>query len=283
MRTRNLILISLIILIILIICCLINIVICKNNKRIEKFKSASGRSISYMENYIKVVNTIEGWFGWDSICPLLEIVNKNQKEGNILEIGVHHGKSFIPMTTLLRNNEIAVAVDVFEDQQFNYDNSGGAGLAASGSLKLIENIKKVYPTDEIFNKIKIIKNDSTKMDYNNFLNFTNGDKYRIISIDGCHTKSATLIDLRNAIKILSNDGIIILDDYFSKPWPGVKFGIDTFMEKNNNYRLVYLNANKFIICHRDNYTKYINLLGNLKDNSARKYESQCYIGEVFKK
>tara|TARA_Y100000591_G_C21712926_1_gene634508 strand:- start:222 stop:917 length:696 start_codon:yes stop_codon:yes gene_type:complete len=231
-----------------------------------------------MENYTKIVNTIEGWFSWEHICPLLEIVNKNQKEGNILEIGVHHGKSFIPMTTLLRNNEIAVAVDVFEDQQFNYDGSG-----KGCSLKLKENIKKVYSTDEIFNKIKIIKNDSTKMDYNNFLDFTNGGKYRIISIDGCHTKSATLIDLRNAIKILSNDGIIILDDYFNKDWPGVKFGIDKFMEENNDYRLVYLAWNKFIICHRDNYTKYMELLVNLKGNIAQHYESRCWLGEVFKK
>ena len=231
-----------------------------------------------MENYIKNVNTIEGWFNWKYICPLLEIVNKNQKEGNILEIGVHHGKSFIPMTTLLRNNEIAVAVDVFEDQQFNYDGSG-----KGCSLKLKENIKKVYSTDEIFNKIKIIKKDSTKMDYNNFLDFTNGDKYRIISIDGCHTKSATLIDLRNAIKILSNDGIIILDDYFNKHWPGVKFGIDTFMEENNNYRLVYLAANKFIICHKDNYTKYMNLFKDFEGNIAQSYESRCWNGEVFKK
>jgi len=231
-----------------------------------------------MDKYIKVVNTIEGWFNWEDICPLLEIVNNNQEEGNILEIGVHHGKSFIPMTTLLRNNEVAVAVDVFEDQQFNYDKSG-----LGCSLKLKENIKKVYQNDEIFTKIKIIKNDSIKMNSNEYLDYTNGGKYRIISIDGCHTKSATLYDLRNAIKILSNDGIIILDDYFNHHWPGVKFGIDTFLEENNNYRLVYLNANKFIICYKDNYTKYINILGNLEGNTAQTYESRCWLGEVFKK
>jgi hypothetical protein len=231
-----------------------------------------------MEKFIKVVNSIEGWFEWQSICPLLEIVNNNQEKGNILEIGVHHGKSFIPMITLLRDNEIAVACDVFEDQQFNYDNSG-----KGCSLKLKENIKKVYDNDNIFDKIKIIKSDSTKMNSDEYLHYTNGDKYRIISIDGCHTQSATLIDLRNAIKILSNDGIIILDDYFNHFWPGVKFGIDKFMEENNDYRLVYLNANKFIICHKDNYTKYINILGNLPNNNAINYESRCYIGEVFKK
>lgn len=64
---------------------------------------------------------------------------------------------------------------------------------------------------------------------------------------------------------------------------GVKFGIDTFMYENNNYRLVYLAYNKFIICHRDNYTKYMNLLKDLKGNIAQRYESRCWNGEVFKK
>lgn len=230
-----------------------------------------------MEKYLKVVDEIEGWFCHEFICPLLEIVNNNQEKGHILEIGVHHGKSFIPMTLLLKDKETAVAVDVFEDQQFNYDNSG-----AGCFFKLKENIKKVYDNDEIFNKIKIIKEDSTKLNSIDYLNYTNCEKYRIISIDGCHTKSATLIDLKNAIEILSEDGIIILDDYFNNHWPGVKFGIDTFMEQNNDYRLIYLNANKFIICHKNNYEKYMNILGNLPNNDAVLYESRCWMGEVFK-
>ena len=95
-----------------------------------------------MDNYTKVVDSINGLFIWDIICPLLEIVNNNQEHGNILEIGVHHGKSFIPMTTLLRNNEIAVAVDVFEDQQFNYDNSGkGCSKKFQESILSVNKIK----------------------------------------------------------------------------------------------------------------------------------------------
>lgn len=58
-----------------------------------------------------------------------------------------------------------------------------------------------------------------------YLSITQGNKYRIISIEGCHTKSATLYDLNNAIQILTDDVIIILDDYFNHHWPGVKFGI----------------------------------------------------------
>ena len=231
-----------------------------------------------MDKYLKVVEEIHGWFVYKEIVPLLEIVNKNQKHGNILEIGVHHGKSFIPMVTLLRENEIAYAVDVFEDQEFNYDNSGHGS-----SKKLKDNLRKVFNDKDINSKVKMIKEDSTKLTSSNYLSYSNNKKYRIISIDGCHTSTATLIDLNNAIKILSDDGIIILDDYFNKQWPGVKFGIDKFLEKNNEYRLVYLNANKFVFCHRNNYNKYIGLLKNLPNNTAINYEKRCHIGEVWKK
>ena len=49
-------------------------------------------------NYKNIVNNMEGWFTWNKIIPLLELINTNQEKGNILEIGIHHGKSFIPMT-----------------------------------------------------------------------------------------------------------------------------------------------------------------------------------------
>lgn len=231
-----------------------------------------------MEKYKNIAETIEGWFKWDEIIPVLEILNNNQNFGNILEIGVHHGKSFIPMILLLKENEIAIAVDVFEDQQFNYDGSG-----KGSSIKLNENIKKVFDNENIFNKIKIIKEDSTKLNNNDYLCYSNNVKYRIISIDGCHTQHATLIDLWNATKILTEDGIIILDDYFNNSWPGVKFGIDKFMEENNCYRLIYLNANKFILCHKKYYDKYIKLLKKISNNRAIKYESRCWNGEVWKK
>lgn len=165
---------------------------------------------------------------------ILKKVDEIQGKGHILEIGIHHGESFIPMTTLLKEEEIDVAVDVFEDQQYNYDLSGNGS-----TIKLKEN--------------------------------TQGNKYRIISIDGCHTKSATLYDLNNAIQILTADVIIILDDYFNHHCPGVKFGVDIFMEQNADFRLVYLNANKFIICNKDFYSQYIDLLGELKGNIAQAF------------
>ena len=42
-------------------------------------------------------------------------------QGGTAEIGVHHGKSFIPLCLGLRDNERALCIDIFEDQSHNVD------------------------------------------------------------------------------------------------------------------------------------------------------------------
>lgn len=230
-----------------------------------------------MELYYNKADEIDGWFNYKIIVPILELINKEQENGNILEIGLFKGKSFIPLIFLLKNNEKAYGIDVFENQQFNYDNSG------EGNYDIfISNIKKLF-NENIFNKIKIIKEDSTKLDKTHYLKYSNNSKYRIISIDGCHTKDATLIDLKNAIDILTDDGIIIIDDYFNNDWPGVKFGVDIYLSNDNSFRVIYIGANKLILCRRNMYDKYIQILKKTDTNFAKNYEKRCWIAGVWKK
>jgi hypothetical protein len=45
--------------------------------------------------------------------------------GAVGEIGVHHGKFFMPIAGYALQEESAVALDLFEDQSQNFDGSGG--------------------------------------------------------------------------------------------------------------------------------------------------------------
>lgn len=156
----------------------------------------------------------------------------------------------------VKNDELAVAVDVFEHQIYNYDNSGKGDKSS-----FINNINRIFNNRNIYSKIRIITADSTKLTNNNYLSYVdNNFKYRIISIDGCHTKYATMIDMSNAIQILSDDGIIIIDDYHNSFWPGVKEGCDLFMKDNSDYRGVFDSYNKYIICHKNYYNIYKTLI-----------------------
>lgn len=46
-------------------------------------------------------------------------------------------------------------------------------------------------------------------------------KFRVIYIDANHDYENVLSDLKNAEKLLADNGVIIIDDYSEKYWPGV--------------------------------------------------------------
>ena len=233
-----------------------------------------------MKNYLEHADKIEGWFNHKIMLPVLTSINELQSQsGNILEIGVHHGKSFIPMLYLLREDEHAIAVDIFEDQQFNYDKSG------KGNKEIfIKNLNLVFDQKFLDKNLTIIKADSTQLTSQDLLNFyPNNNKYRIISIDGSHTKSATLKDLKNSIDIITDDGVIIIDDYKNENWPGVKAAVDDFLYQDNNFRVFFIDHKKFIICRREHYEKFNLKMKDMDANIANKYEYRCFLAGVWKR
>lgn len=231
-----------------------------------------------MDKYLECVDSIQGWFRYNEFIPILEKVNKHQERGNVLEIGVHHGKSFIPLVCLLKDGEKAVAVDVFENQEFNYDKSGKGDYN-----KFMENLNKVFEDKSILDRVVVVKKDSSKVKKEEYKEYVNNEKYRIISIDGCHTKKCVFIDLINANASLSDDGIILVNDYLNYGWMGVKVGVDAFLKINTNLRAIYINAYKIILCKREMYDKYIEIFKNFQNNRVINYENECLEKKVWKK
>jgi len=50
--------------------------------------------------------------------------------GALVEVGVYHGKSFVPLALLRRPGELCLAIDCFERQEHNRDESGEGDRAA---------------------------------------------------------------------------------------------------------------------------------------------------------
>eukprot|EP01084_Bolivina_argentea_P058524 106858_1 len=252
-----------------------------NKSELITVKSLNSLQQKYMNNYFEIVENIEGWFSYEIIIPILLTIDTIQKsgDGNILEIGVYHGKSFIPMACLLKNNETAVAVDVFENEKYDYDGSGVGNFTAFNI-----NINKVFNNTDLYSKINIIKADATIVKPKDYLAYAqNNLKYRIISIDARHTQGATINDLKKTIKIVSQNGVIIMDDYLNDEWPGVKKGLDAFLGTHTDYRVFFMNGNKFILCHKNNYETYINAFGNMPNNIAIQHELNSWNAGVWKK
>src|SRR5258708_20065236 len=55
---------------------------------------------------------------------------------------------------------------------------------------------------------------------------------RLLSIDGGHTAECTLNDLRLAEHVVTDFGVVILDDYFNPSWPDVTTGAAQFFGDN---------------------------------------------------
>jgi len=183
-----------------------------------------------LKQYLNDFDYINGAFN-KNIVGVLELINKyhlkNNIKGNLAEIGVYQGKSFIPIYLLARDDEYVLAIDCFDNQEFNSDLSG----YASSYDKFIKNLS-TYAVDNL-RKLKVLKVDSSKETAFTYINSCDGNKFRIFSIDGGHSAEVTYIDLQNAYLALAQGGVIIIDDLFNQDWPGVIDGVAQFIFKNN--------------------------------------------------
>lgn len=140
--------------------------------------------------------------------------------GALGEIGVHHGKLFILLYLMLSRGEKAFAVDIFDQQSLNLDDSGKGDLAA-----FLRNIEKVAGSAEF---VELFQSSSMDLQWPD-IERRIGRNVRLFSIDGGHTAEITYHDMDLANSALADDGVIILDDYFNADWPGVSEGAAKFL------------------------------------------------------
>jgi len=185
----------------------------------KKPNSFSARALRYLEQ----MDEIEGWFtleaAWCTVC-LNDAQQRNGTRGSVVEIGVHHGKSFILLCLLRSQEETAVCYDLFERQDENIDRSGKGNLAI-----LIRNLQYAGISQS---HLKLITANS--LDLTGAIVRRDAESpIRMFSIDGGHTAEITRNDLSIATEAIADDGVIILDDFFNESWPGVATGAAQFI------------------------------------------------------
>lgn len=181
----------------------------------------------------------------------------NKIVGNLGEIGVWQGKSFIPLMHLAKDGESVAAIDCFELYEFNRDNSGG--LCRSDIFK--NNIAAYCSNPD---SLKIIQGDSSVFTSDDYVKAMGNQKgFRMFSVDGCHEAYTTAIDMENAFRSLVDGGVLIMDDYFHWCWPGVSEGVNRFMHKNvNGLKPFFIGMNKIFFAHPEYAKKYFDMIKN---------------------
>jgi hypothetical protein len=164
---------------------------------------------------------VEGWFDEETaevMAALLMHQHETGVAGDVAEIGVHHGKSFLLLANGTRPGERAVALDVFGDQEKNLDRSGKgdrdrfeanvAAWAAAVDVVIVQaSSLEVTPegAESVFGRV------------------------RLISIDGGHTSTITEHDMRLAEACVVPDGVVVVDDVLNPHWLGVISGVSAYL------------------------------------------------------
>lgn len=165
---------------------------------------------------------IEGWFNRIDACMFQNILTMPDIEGAVAEIGVHHGKSFIALA-LANNGQRAYAIDIFGKQHLNADKSG------SGDYNIFLRNLRRHGLDP--QAITIDSRLSTEVAPADILDAVG--EVRFFHVDGGHTFAACHNDLELADQVLSQDGVVVVDDVFNPHWPEVAQALHVFLTRND--------------------------------------------------
>jgi len=188
---------------------------------------------------------VHGWLG-HKIVDTLELVCEYHCQrgirGNALEIGVYQGLFFLALLAAIEEEEVAVAADIFDDQDLNIDGSG----AGQETYRIFtENVER-FATNK--GAVRLLPGDSMLLRAEDILALSGGGKFRFISVDGGHTAEHVMNDLRLASDLIVGGGVVFLDDFFGPHWPGVTEGYVRYMlHANRNLAPVICTANKLML------------------------------------
>ena len=170
--------------------------------------------------------------------------------GTIGEIGVHGGLFFIGLAHLAIGNENLWACDVFEQQSKNVD---GSGFGVKSYF-----LKKCGEFGIVADEIDLFVGSSIELP----IHFRQGtERFRLISVDGGHTRQITFNDLTIAAENLSPGGIIILDDVTNYNWPGVIDGmLSWLLVYHREFAPFFVGHNKVFLAERQYHGFYYRAL-----------------------
>jgi len=166
---------------------------------------------------------VDGWLSADAveiICSVADIQQQWGLDGDVAEIGIHHGKLFILLCLLAGADKKCHAYDLFAQQADNTDRSGW------GDRQHFEQNLQRHGCE--IDRVIIHEGNSLDLKPAHIRSHMENSA-RLFSVDGGHSAENTYYDITLACAALATGGIVILDDYFNQNWPAVSEGAMRFM------------------------------------------------------
>jgi hypothetical protein len=174
--------------------------------------------------------------------------------GGACEIGVYQGKFIIGLSHAV-DGRPSLAIDLFDDQVDNIDNSGGGKTAMLEGFR--ENVAKYgHPTlsDMTGNSFALTIRDRIAI-------LDRFGPFQFFSIDGGHMAEHVINDYKFAEEVTHHGGVIIIDDISNPGWPGVMEGV-AYILMNTRPRFVplILGQNKLVLAGLTYHRRYLTAL-----------------------
>ena len=195
-------------------------------------------------------NRVGGWFlrsDAEIFSAILFDQAERQVDGAALEIGVHHGRSFVPLTLCSSPAEPAIAIDIFDRQELNTVDPSGRGDYAV--------FRRNIERHGSWPRARLIASSSLELKPADL-----GSRLRFASVDGAHWHNAVVSDLRLVEAAAAEDCVIALDDMFNPTFPEVMSGFFDWWGQRPRFTPLALSAGKAYFCRPAHKARYQRVL-----------------------
>jgi predicted O-methyltransferase YrrM len=209
--------------------------------------------MTFSQRFLKPTSDVSGFF-LPAAAITFDILLTHQKAsgitGNCLEIGVWHGKSAALTAGHVAEGEQFLMIDAIADRLRPHvtETFAAVGLdLADPRFRLVQ----AYSQDTLDH----VGPDRLRQ------------RFRMLHIDGLHDARTVYTDLAVADRLCAEDGVVIMDDFFSPAFPGVTASYFAYAQANpHSFVLILVGARKGVLARPRHARAYRDVLVQQMDD-----------------
>ena len=166
------------------------------------------------------------------------------------------------MYLLAQSDERAFAIDIFDAQHLNIDDSGKGDRVIFG-----EHLARIGAD---MDRVDILAESSLDVTPDRLRSVTS--QPRLFSIDGGHTTKIALNDLALAEATLTDGGIVILDDVFQSLFPGVSAALARYLLGDGMLVPFALSPEKVLLTQPEHHDRFLTAISEGMPEQFHRHE-----------
>ena len=204
------------------------------------------------------IDAIDGWFGFHSYALWRSLLDfQAATAGDLFEIGVWRGRSAAVLASYCKAGETLYLCDL------ELDEPAVRTALAAVDARPRDVIMLSGPSHALPGRL-----DVKAMHHS----------VRWMHIDGEHTGPAVYAELELANQIVTPDGLVVVDDFFSPRYPANTTEAVRYLEKNPfHFRLLAVAFNKGYFCRPESSPRYMDFLAGKASEALLGYGAKTTI------